>query len=97
MTLPNGWGYQFIRVCVDRAPAHRLEAGAPMPGRARMRAWSRHRPAGAVLRAVTIVNGSTVCCVHQNQARQCAGERTLCAARDPEDDAPREVPRFAAQ
>jgi len=32
-----------------------------------MRAWSRHRPDGAVLRAVTIVNGSTVCCVQSDQ------------------------------
>jgi hypothetical protein len=32
-----------------------------------MRAWSRHRPDGAMLRAVTIVNGSTVCCVQSVQ------------------------------
>ena len=32
-----------------------------------MRAWSRHRPDGAVLRAVTIVNGSTVRCVRLSQ------------------------------
>ena len=32
-----------------------------------MRAWSRHRPDGAMLRAATIVNGSTVCCVQSDQ------------------------------
>ena len=32
-----------------------------------MRAWSRHRPDGAVLRAATIVNGSTVRCVQLDQ------------------------------
>ena len=32
-----------------------------------MRAWSRHRPDGAMLRAVTIVGGSTVRCVQSYQ------------------------------
>ena len=32
-----------------------------------MRAWSRHRPDGAMLRAATIVNRSTVCCVQSIQ------------------------------
>jgi hypothetical protein len=40
---------------------------APMAKCARMRAWSRHRPHGATLRAVTIVNCSTVRCVQSYQ------------------------------
>ena len=32
-----------------------------------MRAWSRHRPDGTVLSAVTIVNRSTVRCVQSDQ------------------------------
>jgi hypothetical protein len=50
-----------------------------------------------MLRAVTIVNGSTVRCVQSDQGNGYAsGERILSAPHDPEDDAPREVTRFAA-
>src|SRR5262245_48298940 len=63
-----------------------------------MRAWSRHRPDGAMLRAVTIVNASIVCCVQSKPGRcNAAGERVLCTARDREDDARREASRFADQ
>ena len=47
--------------------ARRCVIDAPMSMWARMRAWSRHRPDGARLRAVTIVNGSTVRCVPSDQ------------------------------
>ena len=85
----GGWR-ALARRCGDRRANVRLSADA---------AWSRHHPGGATLRAVTIVNdGSTVCGVQSDQGTTDAvGERLLCAARHPANDAPREVTRFAVQ